>query len=95
MNVDLEQEIEDALGDASLEELISTESSARGGQQLESNSRHQGIVIRAHGENVFISLGTGHEGVLPAKQRFAETAKVFHSLFAGDAVARRPARSIP
>ena len=68
MNVDLEQEIEDVLGDASLEELISTDSSARGGQQLESNSRHQGIVIRAHGENVFISLGTGHEGVLPAKQ---------------------------
>ncbi|MEE2887264.1 MAG: hypothetical protein VX951_07515 [Planctomycetota bacterium] len=29
------------------------------------------------------------QSVLPAKQRFAETAKVFHSLFAGDAVARR------
>ncbi len=68
MTVDLEQEIEDALGDASLEELISTETSARAGQLLESNSRHQGVVIRADNENVFISLGTGHEGVLPAKQ---------------------------
>lgn len=68
MTVDLDQEIEDALGDASLEELISTETSARAGQQLESNSRHQGVVIRADNENVFISLGTGHEGILPAKQ---------------------------
>jgi small subunit ribosomal protein S1 len=65
---DLEQEIENVLGDTSLDDLISGESSARAGQQLESNSLHQGTVIRSHGEHVFISLGTGYDGVLPLKQ---------------------------
>ena len=65
---DLEQEIEDALGDTSLDELIADESAARVGQQLEDSSRHQGIVIRSDGEHVFVSIGTGHEGVLPLRQ---------------------------
>ena len=65
---DLEEEIESVLGNTSLDELISEESGTQPGQQLEDNSRHQGIVIRSHGEHIFVSIGTGQEGVLPAKQ---------------------------
>ena len=65
---DLEAEIQQALGDTSLDDLISGESAARAGNQLEDNSRQTGIVIRCHGEHVFVTVGTGHEGVVPLKQ---------------------------
>lgn len=65
---DLEAEIADALGDASLDQLINETSPAPGSDELEANSRRQAVVIRTDGEHVFVSLGAANEGMLPVRQ---------------------------
>jgi small subunit ribosomal protein S1 len=64
---DLEQEIAAALGDASLDQLM-TDATPGGVQQLEGGSRIQAVVIRADGEHLFLSLGGTNEGLLPLRQ---------------------------
>ena len=65
---DIEAELEAALGDASLDELIAAEDSQVPTTLLEPESRHQGVVIKVHQENVFISFGGRHEGVVSLRK---------------------------
>ncbi len=64
---DLERELEEALGDASLESLIdeTTEKVTLG--RLEADSRHLGRILAVHRENVFVELGSREQGVIPIK----------------------------
>ncbi len=65
---DLEQEINDALGDVSIDELIADDAVAQSGNELEEDSRHKAMVIRLHNDDVFFSLGGRHEGVVSLRQ---------------------------
>lgn len=58
---DLEAEINAALGDMSLEEMIADRPVAAG--RLENESRHRAQVVDIHGDNVFFSLGGKNQGV--------------------------------
>jgi small subunit ribosomal protein S1 len=68
LSPDLEAELQAALGEQSLEELIAAETgSAAGavaGEPLESESRHTGHVARIFRDNVFVELGGRNQGVL-------------------------------
>jgi small subunit ribosomal protein S1 len=65
---DLEREIESALGDAALDELVSSGPTEDIGELLEMDSRHLGTVAKIHGDNVFFSLGGRNQGVASLRQ---------------------------
>ncbi|HBO45507.1 MAG TPA: hypothetical protein DD670_16560, partial [Planctomycetaceae bacterium] len=69
---DLEEELEAALGDASLDDLMIASETIASGVTLEAESKHQGRVVAVHREDVFIELGSREQGLVPLKQ-FAET----------------------
>ena len=71
---ELEQEIADALGGESLDDIMAAEGRA-GADQLEPESRLQGKVVGIYHENVIIDLAVRNQGVLPLKQ-FAEPPAV-------------------
>ena len=77
LSPDLEQEFEEALGDASLEDLIDGGQAALGDQaQLEPRSRHQGKVVAVRREDVFIELGGREQGYVPVVQFGEELPEV-------------------
>jgi small subunit ribosomal protein S1 len=67
---ELEIELQHALGERSLEELIAEESgaapagAAATGEPLETESRHKGRVVRVFRDNVFVELGGRNQGVM-------------------------------
>jgi len=67
---ELEIELQHALGDRPLEELIAEETGATAGgpaatgEPLETESRHKGRVVRVFRDNVFVELGGRNQGVL-------------------------------
>jgi predicted RNA-binding protein with RPS1 domain len=66
---DLEIELEHALGDRSLDELIEEDTAAATtgaatGEPLETESRHKARVLRIFRDNVFVELGGRNQGVL-------------------------------
>src|SRR5436189_117258 len=65
---DLEAELQAALGEGSLEDLIASDSEAAAdstaGEPLEVESRHKGTVLRIFRDSVFIDLGGRNQGVL-------------------------------
>ncbi|MDA7950500.1 MAG: S1 RNA-binding domain-containing protein [Pirellulaceae bacterium] len=63
---DLEKEIEAALGDASIDDLLAAEKKASE-LQLEPDTRHKAQVIKFDKENVFVNLGGQNEGFVPRK----------------------------
>ena len=65
---DLEKELQAALGDKSLDELIAGEDSRDIGEQLEENSRHKATVVKIHRDDVFFTLRGRHQGVTSLKQ---------------------------
>jgi small subunit ribosomal protein S1 len=66
---DLQAEIDAALGDMSLEDIVAGRTSpAPASGRLENESRHRGQVIEVHGDNVFISLGGKNQGVASLRQ---------------------------
>ncbi len=65
---DLEQELRAALGDASLDELMSGSSTGEDAAVLEMETRHQGTVVRIHNDNVFFALDGRNEGVASLRQ---------------------------
>lgn len=67
-SAELEDEIAAALGDKSLDELITAEDAATLRPILEPETRLTGSVIKVHRENVFFSLGGRDEGIAPLKQ---------------------------
>lgn len=75
LSPELEAEINAALGDAALEKLMGGDEAAGIGQDLEVDSRRRATVVKVHGDNVFLSLGSQHEGVVSVRQ-FAEPPEV-------------------
>ena len=72
---DLEQEIAAALGNASLDDLISDDATKLASTDIESEQRRRATVIRLDGENVFFALGGPNEGVVSIRQ-FVEPPEV-------------------
>jgi small subunit ribosomal protein S1 len=68
---DLEQELAEALGDMSVEDMLSTGAEAANAGELEPESRHRARVVSIHRDNVFVDLG-GHRQGLLALHGFAE-----------------------
>jgi len=64
---DLEKEIDDALGDMSIDELISQDS-PQAAEELAEGSRHKATVVKVHRDDVFFALGGRYEGVTSLKQ---------------------------
>ncbi|MGQ9607393.1 MAG: S1 RNA-binding domain-containing protein, partial [Thermogutta sp.] len=64
---DLQRELDEALGDASLDSLIdeTTEKVKLG--RLEADSRHLGKILAVHRDNVFVELGSREQGIVPMK----------------------------
>jgi small subunit ribosomal protein S1 len=67
MPIDVELEIEEALGDISLDEMMEPGAAAPAGE-LAPDSRHRGRVASIHRDNVFIDLGGRNQGVLSLRQ---------------------------
>jgi len=80
---DLEIELEHALGNRSLDELIEEDTAATTGaatgQPLETESRHKARVLRIFSDNVFVELGGRNQGVL-ALHSFAKEPVVGEEL---------------
>ncbi len=68
LNDDLEQEINDALGDMSIEAIMSGAAGADSSDDLVENSRHKATVVKLHRDDVFFTLGGRHEGTVSVKQ---------------------------
>jgi ribosomal protein S1 len=66
---DLERQLAEAMGDASLDEILgAAEAESPMPALLEPESRVRAPVIRIHGDHVFFSLGGRHEGVTSLRQ---------------------------
>ena len=65
---DLERQLAEAMGDASLEEILGAAAAESPTPALEPESRVRVAVIRIHGDHVFFSLGGRHEGVTSLRQ---------------------------
>jgi len=66
---DLQAELDDALGDMSLDDLISSGGEELSKQEmLEEESRQKGRVVALRADNVFIELGSREQGVASLKQ---------------------------
>ena len=69
---DLQAEIDAALGDLSLEDIVGGKTApAPSAGRLENESRHRAQVVDVHGDNVFFSLGGKNQGVCSLRN-FAE-----------------------
>ncbi len=76
---DLEDEIAQALGGKSLEDLMDEGTGATRTPVLEPESRLSANVVKIHREDVFFSLGGRDEGVVPLKH-FAEAPEIGSSV---------------
>ncbi|MDA7980618.1 MAG: S1 RNA-binding domain-containing protein [Pirellulales bacterium] len=76
---DLERELEQALGDMSLDEIVDAETksgaTAAAGVILERETRHKGRVLSVSSEDIFVELGQRQQGVVPRSQ-FEEPPEV-------------------
>ena len=63
---DIDAEIENAIGDVSMDSLLGGMSEES--EELEINSRIKGTITKTHGDNVFISLKGRFEGIIPLAQ---------------------------
>src|SRR5262249_3372215 len=71
LSAELEAELNAALGDKSLDDLIASETggaSTPAGEPLEIESRHKAKVLRIFRDNVFVDLGGRNQGVLVLHQ---------------------------
>lgn len=71
---DLAQEMEEALGDMSVDDLLAAESrgvNAAVGIELEPESRVRGKVVKVHGDDIFLDLPNQNQGIVSLRQ-FAE-----------------------
>jgi small subunit ribosomal protein S1 len=71
LSPELEQELADALGNMSLDDMLSAGAQPPAGGELELESRHRARVVAIHRDNVFVDLG-GHRQGLLALHGFAE-----------------------
>lgn len=76
LSADLQQEIDEALADVSLNELLLGDAAAaEKGPEPELDKRYPATVVRVFREDVFFELPGRHEGVVPLKQ-FTENPEV-------------------
>ncbi|MBN1590030.1 MAG: S1 RNA-binding domain-containing protein [Pirellulales bacterium] len=76
LSPDLESELDEALGDASLDELMGAGSDAiTSAVILEPETKHQGRIVAIARDNVFVELGSREQGTVSLKQ-FAEAPEV-------------------
>lgn len=70
LDADLQKELDDALGDMSLDELIEAEQSQanEAGQKGTGQGVRKGRVIAVHGDDIFVDVGGRSDGLLPAEQ---------------------------
>ncbi len=69
LSPELQQELEAALGDESLDSLIDSAASSESATvELAPESRVTGRVVSVHREDVFVDLGSRTQGILPVKQ---------------------------
>lgn len=66
--IELELEVEEALGGVSLTEMIEPGAVAAPAGELEPESRHHGRIASIHRDNVFVDLGGRNQGVLSLRQ---------------------------
>jgi len=73
---ELQQEVDDALGGLSLDEMLNpTQKAQAAAADLEPESRHQAKIVSIHNDDVFVELGGRNQGVLSLRQ-FAEAPAV-------------------
>ncbi len=65
LSPELEQQLQEALGDVPVEELMAADSQAVSQLPLEPDSRQTGRVIAVQREDVFVELGSREQGILP------------------------------
>jgi small subunit ribosomal protein S1 len=65
---DLEKELDEALGDVSIEDLMSEKDHEATTVEVEIDGRYKATVTKIHGDDVFYNLRGHHEGVASAKQ---------------------------
>lgn len=65
---ELEMELNAALGDVSLDQIVQEGVVGRATQPIEQDTRMRATVMRVAGDNVFLSLGGRNEGVVSARQ---------------------------
>lgn len=68
LSPELEQEVAAALGDLSLEQMLTGDKVAGADEDLLPDSRCQATVVKIHRDDVFFSLGARHEGVVSLRQ---------------------------
>jgi hypothetical protein len=64
LSADLEQELAEALGDGSLDDMLQPLATSAGEAELEVGSRAAGRVVSVHRDSVFLDLGGRRQGVL-------------------------------
>jgi len=69
---DLQRELDEALGEMSVFDMVDAEETARGGEE----GTRKGRVLAIHGEDVFVDLGGKSPGILPARQFEDELPKI-------------------
>lgn len=75
LSPELEAELEEALGNRSMEELIASAPATQStGAGVETESRHQARVVRVFRDDVFVEFAGQNQGVVPRTQFAAEPA---------------------
>lgn len=75
MTPELEQALQSAMAGASMEELLAEAAPTGSGEPLEVDSKHRGVVVKIHGDDVFFSLDGRSEAVASLRQ-FPEPPEV-------------------
>ncbi len=68
LSAELQEELDQALGNSSIEELLQVGDGQIPAASLETGSQHHVPVIRIHGDNVFFAIDGRHEGVASRRQ---------------------------
>jgi predicted RNA-binding protein with RPS1 domain len=68
LSADLEEEFRQAVGDVSLDELLTRETGGDAAVDLADETRVTGRVAKLHREDVFIDLGGRNQGIAPLRQ---------------------------
>jgi predicted RNA-binding protein with RPS1 domain len=75
LSPELEAELEEALGDVSLEEIIDDQDAVTKQPLLESETKLTGRIVMIRREDVFVEIGGREQGIVPLKQ-FSESPEI-------------------
>lgn len=67
MTAEMEQELAEALGDQSLDDILAA-ATTESGEELAPETKIKGTVVNIHRDDIFVDLGGRNQGVLPLKQ---------------------------